>query len=552
MTKRIFRSICIVAISVFLASLFLIMGVLYDYFSKMQQNQLKIQTELACQGVSHEGMDYFKDLDTSAYRITWIDTDGTILYDTDSEALSMENHLNREEVKQALKNGYGESSRYSDTLTEQLFYSAEKLPDGTILRLSGKQYAVWILLFGIAQPIVVVIGIALILSFVLASRLSKKIVRPLNELNLEEPQSNTVYNELQPLLDRIISQQKQLQLQSAELCRKKDEFDAATKNMNEGLILLNEQGMILSINRTASRILSISSYCIGRDILMLNNSFEIQELLRKAKSGEHAGTQVKLGDLEYQLMASPVISDNEITGIAILIFDVSEKEKSEKMRREFTANVSHELKTPLHSISGYAELLKNGLVKPEDIESFSGRIYSEAKRMIALVDDIINLSRLDEGVDDMKHEDVDMYVIAENTIRILQSKADNAKVTFTLNGEHTMLSGIPQLLNAIVFNLCDNAIKYNRENGSVSVEIRNEENNAVLSVSDTGIGIPQEHHERIFERFYRVDKSHSKEIGGTGLGLSIVKHAARIHNAEITLQSVVNGGTTVTVIFPKN
>lgn len=552
MTKRIFRSICIVAISVFLVSLFLIMGVLYDYFSKMQQNQLKIQTELACQGVSHEGMDYFKDLDTSAYRITWIDTDGTILYDTDSEALSMENHLNREEVKQALKNGYGESSRYSDTLTEQLFYSAEKLPDGTILRLSGKQYAVWILLFGIAQPIVVVIGIALILSFVLASRLSKKIVRPLNELNLEEPQSNTVYNELQPLLDRIISQQKQLQLQSAELCRKKDEFDAATKNMNEGLILLNEQGMILSINRTASRILSISSYCIGRDILMLNNSFEIQELLRKAKSGEHAGTQVKLGDLEYQLMASPVISDNEITGIAILIFDVSEKEKSEKMRREFTANVSHELKTPLHSISGYAELLKNGLVKPDDIESFSGRIYSEAKRMIALVDDIINLSRLDEGVDDMKHEDVDMYVIAENTIRILQSKADNAKVTFTLNGEHTTLSGIPQLLNAIVFNLCDNAIKYNRENGSVSVEIRNEENNTVLSVSDTGIGIPQEHHERIFERFYRVDKSHSKEIGGTGLGLSIVKHAARIHNAEITLQSVVNGGTTVTVIFPKN
>lgn len=552
MTKRIFRSICIVAISVFFASLFLIMGVLYDYFSKMQQDQLKIQTELASQGVAHEGIDYFVDLDTDAYRITWIGADGTILYDTELDASSMENHLDREEVKEALSTGYGESSRYSETLTKRLFYAAKRLPDGTVIRLSGAQYAVWILLFGIAQPIAIVIAVAVILSFVLASRLSKNIVHPLNELNLEEPKSNKLYEELQPLLDRIDSQQRQLKAQSAELCRKQDEFDAATKNMNEGLVLLNEQGMILSINRTASRILSISSYCIGRDILMLNNSFEIQELLRKAKLGEHAKIQMEFGNLEYQLTASPVISDEEVTGIALLIFDVSEKEKSEKMRREFTANVSHELKTPLHSISGYAELLKNGMVRPEDIESFSERIYSEARRMISLVDDIINLSRLDEGVDDMERENVDLYAVAENTIQALQQKADEAKVTFTLNGEHTLLSGIPQLLNAIVFNLCDNAVKYNRENGSVSVEIRNKEDSVVLTVSDNGIGIPREHQERIFERFYRVDKSHSKEIGGTGLGLSIVKHAARLHNAEIKLQSVENGGTTVTVIFPGN
>lgn len=552
MTKRIFRSICIVAISVFLASLVLIMGVLYDYFSKMQQNQLKIQTELAYQGVAHEGMDYFVDLDTDAYRITWINTDGTIIYDTESDASSMENHLNREEVKEALSNGYGESSRYSETLTERFFYSAKKLPDGTVIRLSGTQYSVWILLFGIAQPIAIVIGIALILSFVLASRLSKKIVRPLNELNLEKPMENKTYQELQPLIDRIDSQQRQLKVQSAELCRKQDEFDAATKNMNEGLVLLNEQGMIISINHTASKILSISSYCIGRDILMLNNSFEIQELLRKAKSGEHAKAQIMFGDLEYQLTASPVVSDKKVTGIALLIFDVSEKEKSEQMRREFTANVSHELKTPLQSISGYAELMRNGMVKPEDIRPFSGRIYSESKRMIALVDDIINLSRLDEGVDDMEREDVDVYIIAENTIRALQPKADEARVTFTLDGEHAVLNGIPQLLSVIVFNLCDNAVKYNRENGSVSVEIRNKEDAVVLSVSDTGIGIPQEYQERIFERFYRVDKSHSKEIGGTGLGLSIVKHAARIHNADIKLQSVVGGGTAITVIFPKN
>jgi len=552
MTKRIFRSIFIVAISVFLASLTLIMGLLYDYFSKMQQNQLKVQTELAYQGIEHEGIDYFDNLNTDAYRITWIDKDGTIIYDTKSEASYMENHLNREEVQEALNTGYGESSRYSKTLTKRLFYSAKKLPDGTVIRLSGMQYTVLILLFGIAQPIIIVIVIALILSFVLASRLSKKIVRPMNELNLEEPMKNEIYHELQPLLDRIDSQQKQLKLKSAELCRKQEEFNTATRNMSEGIVLLNSKGIILSINLTASRILSISSYCIGKDILMLNNSIQIQELLRKTESGEYAETKMKFGDLEYKIMSNPVVSDEEVTGIALLILDVSEQEKAEQMRREFTANVSHELKTPLQSISGYAELLKNGMVRQEDIPSFSERIYSETHRMITLVDDIINLSHLDEGVDDMERGDVDLYTAAENIMRILQPKAERSEITFILTGNHAVINGIPQLLNAIVFNLCDNALKYNQKNGSVSVEVSNEENAVILSVNDTGIGIPPEHQERIFERFYRVDKSHSKEIGGTGLGLSIVKHAARLHNADIKLQSVVGGGTSITVTFPKN
>ncbi len=551
MTRRIFQSICAAAISVFLLSVVLIMGLLYDYFSQIQQNQMKVQVELAIHGIANEGMDYFKDLDTGAYRITWIGKDGAVLYDTKSESSFMENHLDREEVREALRTGYGESLRYSSTLTERLLYVAEKLPDGTVVRLAGAQYTVWALLFGSLQPILIVAVAAVIVSFVLASRLSKNIVRPLNELNLDEPETNKGYQELQPLLERIRNQQRQLRLQSVELQRKQDEFDAATCNMKEGLVLLNDQGIILSINRMASKLLSISSYCIGKDILMLNNSLELQELLRMAKSGEQGKAALRIGDVEYQMRVSPVVSGEELTGIVLLIFDITEKEKGEQMRREFTANVSHELKTPLHSISGYAELLKNGMVKTEDIGRFSERIYSEAQRMIALVDDIINLSRLDEGMDDMQQEEVDLYALAESVVIRLQSKAWAAKVSLTLSGEKSVLNGIPPVLSSIIFNLCDNAIQYNRENGSVSVEVMNEKDTVILSVSDTGIGIPKEHQERVFERFYRVDKSHSKEVGGTGLGLSIVKHGARLHHASIELHSVVDGGTTVMIRFPK-
>lgn len=551
MTKRIFRTIFLVALGVFLASVVLFMTVLYDYFSAVGQNQLKMQTELAAQGVQHEGSGYFEALETKNYRITWIGTDGKVLYDSASDADEMENHFEREEVKEALAEGYGQSARYSSTLTERYLYSAKRLPDGTVIRLSVAQNSLLVLTLGMLQPILVIFAIVIILSVILASRLSKKIVKPLNELNLEEPLSNENYDELSPLLRRIDTQQKQIQRQKKELERKQSEFDTVTGGMTEGIVLLNQKGMMLSINRAAAELLGANIFDIGKDILTVNRRPELTELLRKAEDGEHSETVMDLGSGIYQISASPVVSDGKVIGTVLLMFDATEKEKNEQIRREFTANVSHELKTPLHAILGSAELMTNGMVKPEDIPAFSGRIYTETQRMIRLVEDIIRLSHLDEGAGDMKREETDLLCIAGSVVESLKPEAENSGVTIELGGEKSIIEGIPQLLESIVYNLCDNAIKYNRRDGSISVEVKNENEFAILTVADTGIGIPPEHQQRIFERFYRVDKSHSKEIGGTGLGLSIVKHAARLHNAEIDLQSVIDGGTTVTVKFPK-
>lgn len=552
MKKGIFKSICIAAGAVFLATMVIILGALYKYFSSTQQSQLKAQTVLAAQGVEHEGIAYFEDYSSDNTRITWVAKDGSVLYDSESNADSMENHSNRSEIKQAFKEGYGESSRYSSTLIKRQIYSAKLLSDGTVIRLSSSHLTIPSLLLIMYQPIILVIIIACIIAFALASKLSKKIVKPLNELDLDNPGENKEYEELKPLICRISNQQTQLKRQSSELRRKQEEFIAATANMNEGLVLLNESGIILSINKTATSLLSISSYCIGKDILLLNHSLELQELLRKAKNGEHSDMTMNISGLDYQVNASPVITDDSVTGIVILIFDVTEKEKAEKMRREFTANVSHELRTPLQSISGYAELLKNGMVKGEDTNRFYENIYSESQRMIALVEDIIGLSRLDEGAIEDKREEIDLFELAKETVRILTPSAQEKNVSLTVSGDSAVLVGVPELLNSTIYNLTDNAIKYNRENGSVSVKVENTADEIIMSVSDTGIGIPDEEKGRIFERFYRVDKSHSKSMGGTGLGLSIVKHAAKIHNARIELNSVIDGGTTVDVIFPKS
>lgn len=551
MKNSIFKSICLAATGVFLASLLLIMSILYTYFSDIQLETLKKQTELVSVAVQDQGISFLKKIDNKDFRITLIESDGDVLYDTVSPADSMENHLGREEIREALAKGYGESTRYSSTLLERQIYTAKLLPDGTVIRLSETHYSVLSLILMMTQPIAIVAVIAAVLSLILASRLSEKIIKPLNELNIDKPELKDSYEELKPLIERINSQQRQLKSQSAELRRKQEEFNAATYNMNEGIVLLNETGTILSINHSASKILSASKYCIGKDILLVNRSIEIQNLLNKAQSGEHADVMMNINGLEYQINASPVVSDDSISGIALIIFDITEKEKAEQMRREFSANVSHELKTPLHSISGYAELMKNGLVKENDIVSFSSRIYSEAQRMIVLVDDIIKLSRLDEGTYDMELEETDLFAVAHETVDILKPAADAKNLTVTLNGGSSKIYGFPQLLNGLVYNLCDNAIKYNRQNGSVDITVIQDNNKTILTVSDNGIGIPKEHQERIFERFYRVDKSHSKEVGGTGLGLSIVKHAAKLHDAEIKLESVPDGGTTISVIFPE-
>ena len=551
MTQRIFKSIFFVAVIVFAACVTLIMGFLYGYFSDVQRTQLQMQTELAAHGVNLDGNAYFDGLEADDYRVTWIDIDGTVLYDNFSDETSMENHLHREEVQQALKTGFGEGERKSVTLEERALYAAQLLDDGTIIRLSIAQSSILTLILGMAQPICTVFAIALVVSLVLAYRLSKKIVEPLNKLNLDEPLKNENYDELAPLLRRIAWQQKELNKKSSELQNRQNEFETVTDSMNEGLVLLNCKGTILSINEAAGTLLEAGHESVGKNILTINRNFELQEILSKAIGGESSEKVVSINDGYYQIEASPVIANGAISGIALLIFNVTERENAEQMRREFTANVSHELKTPLHTISGYAELMKAGIVKQDDVPSFASKIYTEAQRLSQLVEDILNLSHLDEGAEGMTRTIVDLYALCESTIRSLEAEAKNADVEVKLKGMPTVIDGIPQLLGSIIYNLCDNAIKYNKMGGKVEVTVENNETEAVVKVEDTGIGIPAEHLGRIFERFYRVDKSHSKEVGGTGLGLSIVKHAVKIHDAKVDVESTVGEGTAITVAFSK-
>ncbi len=550
MTKRIFRSICFVAIAVFLASLILIMGVLYSYFSGVQQRQLQMQLELAAQGVTNEETAYFSDLTVRDYRITWIDTDGTVLYDSDALSSDMENHLEREEIKEALATGYGESKRYSATLMDRSLYAAQRLEDGTVLRLSTAQSSILTLVLGMAQPISIVIVLAVVLSVVLAVRLSKSIVKPLNEIDLNHPLSNEGYDELAPLLRRIDGQQKQLRGQKTRLEQKQAELDTIIGSMSEGMVLLNERGKIVSINPAAMRLLGTSWNCVGTDMLTVSRNLDLHDILSRALQGQSEVQTVSLEAGKYQISASPIMSEEKVVGAALCFFDVTEKEKAEQMRREFTSNVSHELKTPLHSISGYAELLQNDMVKQEDIVPFAGKIYREAQRMTSLVEDILSLSHLDEGAEDMEWTEVKLYELASKAIAGLEAEAKAAKVTVSLSGEDCRLHGIPQLLHSIIYNLCDNAIKYNKVGGEVKVSVEKQDAGALLTVSDTGIGIPPQEQERIFERFYRVDKSRSKEVGGTGLGLSIVKHAVLIHHGTIEVDSEIGKGTTITVRLP--
>ena len=550
MTKRIFRSILLVAAAVLLASFVLITGVLYDYFSNNQMEQLRAQTALAAQGVEKSGESYFAGLGSHGTRLTWIAADGTVLYDSSANAAGMENHADREEVSSALKTGTGESTRYSTTLMERQLYCAQRLNDGSVVRLSCEQYTPLMLVLGMLQPVIVIAAAALAVSGVLASGLSKRIVRPLNELRLDEPDKIETYPELAPLTDKLRSQQNQLRAQEKELRQRRDEFDAATENMIEGLVLLNERGTILSINKSATKLLDISRYCVGKDILLLNNSRQMQELLGRVRSGEHCEMPIEHGGVSYTVYASPVVSGERVAGTVLLVLDMTEKEKAEKLRREFSANVSHELKTPLQSISGCAELLANGMVKPDDIPRFAAQIQSESKRMITLIEDIIKLSHLDEGAGDMQRCDVDLAAIARATVENLRPAAKAADVALSVNARPAVIkNGIPQLLEAIVYNLCENAIKYNRPGGFVKVSVEKNADGTVLTVEDNGIGIPAEQQERIFERFYRVDKSHSKEVGGTGLGLSIVKHAAALHNAKISMHSAPDEGTSISVVF---
>lgn len=549
MTGRIFRSTFTVAAAVLLSALVIIMGVLYEYFSAVQENQLAAEAELAARGVEAGGLDYLESVSADGYRLTWVDAGGNVLYDSEADASEMDNHAGREEISEALTIGVGESERVSATLSEKTLYRTLRLSDGTVLRISGTQYTVLTLLLGMLQPVAVLAAVAIVLSALLSRRAAKRIVEPLNTIDLDSPSEGDYYEELTPLLTRITRQRRQIDAQLNELEHKKREFETITGSMAEGLVLLNPEGRILSLNRAACRIFGADAASIGRDLMALDRSAEVRAAAAEALAGRHDERTVGIGEREYQLDASPIAAEDGSSGAVILVFDVTDRARAERQRREFTANVSHELKTPLHTIMGSAELIESGIAKPEDVTHFASGIRSEAKRLVALIDDIIQLSRLDEAAE-IPGEDVELLSLAAEAAEQLRSAADRRGVTVSVSGCDAVVYGSRRLLSEVAYNLIDNAVKYNVEGGSVSVSVSADGRECVLAVSDTGIGIPPEHQQRVFERFYRVDKSHSRQTGGTGLGLSIVRHAVECLGGKTELTSVVGRGTEVRVTLP--
>ena len=550
MTKKIFRSILTAGVAVLLCSLLLVLGCFYSFYEGMQERQLHDELSVAAAAVELNGEDYLARLGGGRCRMTWIAPDGPVLYDTGADAAQMENHLDREEVREALDTGEGSSSRYSVTLLQKTVYCARRLADGTVLRLSVSRATMGALLLGAFQPILLVVLLMLGLSGFLAGRLSKRIVEPLNALDLEHPLDNDPYEELSPLLRRIDRQRRQIDAQLAELRRRTDEFKQITVGMNEGLVLLDDRGVVLSINPAAQSLFGVTDACIGQDFLTVDREHTMSLALHSAMETGRGEVLAERGGREYRFDFSRITSQGKTVGAVLLAFDMTEQAFAESRRREFTANVSHELKTPLQGIIGSAELLESGMVKPEDAPRFLGHIRAEAQRLVTLIGDIIRLSELDEG-GELPAETVDLLPLAQEAAESLRAAAEQKGVTVAVSGESVRVTGVQRLLYEILYNLCDNAVKYNVEGGRVEVCVAAEGDTARVTVRDTGIGIPPEHQGRVFERFYRVDKSHSKASGGTGLGLSIVKHAVAYHHGTVELHSEVGRGTEITVRLPR-
>lgn len=556
MSRKIFRSIFWTSILVLFVTIGLIFGILYDYMGNVSHKQLISQLNLAVQGVEDNGTDYLDSVRKDDLRITWIDSDGTVLYDSVSDPRTMSNHKNREEVKEALNSvsGYGESTRYSNTLTERMLYAAKRLSDGTVLRVSITQNSVLTILLGMIQPAVVILILLGIFALFLSSRLAKKIVQPLNQLDLDHPLENEKYDELSPLLRRIASQQAELRDKELDLKQKQRELDTILGNMSEGMIILRRDGRVVSLNQAAKEILDIQDYKDGENLLQICRNLDLVNLIESAMEGTEAERLLNIHERNYQINVAPITRDGDpaVIGVAVMMYDVTDREMAESMRREFTANVSHELKTPLHAISGYAELMMNRMIDEDAVPDCAGRIYQETQRMIRLVQDIISLSHLDEGAGDIDWEETDLYDLAKTSVEQYVEEAGKKGIGLHLSGEKAVLRGKKPLLQTMVSNLIDNAIKYTQEGGKVHVDVKSDDKDICLTVEDNGIGIPEADQKRIFERFYRVDKSHSKEIGGTGLGLSIVKHAVMIHGGKIDVQSRPGEGSTFIVTLPKH
>lgn len=550
MTKKIFRTTLSASLGIVLVTILMIMGFLYNYFNRIQREQLRTQTALASQGISFEGKDYFENLKTSNVRITWVDNKGQVLYDTQSDAKHMKNHANRQEIKEAIKSGYGESTRWSATLTEKSIYAAQRLNNGTIVRLSVAQQTIFYLLLGMMSPLAIIILLAIILSVLIARYIAKKVSEPLNNIDLDHPLSNDSYEEITPLLRRLDSHQAKIQHQKLLLQKRQKEFDTIISKIKEGMILLDDQARIVSINAEALKLFQINDDWHGRFMMEVSRDLTLKDLIDQGLKGKKKEANIDIENNHYRVLVRPTTDNNRVTGLVVLLFDVTDQLQMEQLQREFTANVSHELKTPLHVISGYSELLANQMVPNEEVPQFAAKIHKESERLVKLVEDIINLSHLDEQ-EKLPQETVNLYDLTQKVLEGLQAKADKKHIQINFNGEEAILRGNPVLLNSLVYNLCDNAITYNHEKGQVNVTLKNSPDTITLEVSDTGLGIAEKDKKRIFERFYRVDKSRSKIVGGTGLGLSIVKSALDFHNGSIKVDSHLGQGTTMTVLLHK-
>ena len=551
MTKKIFKSIMFVCALVLAVGLAAVMGILYSNFDGQMRKELSKEAAYLAYGVEQQGVDYLKNIKDKSARITYIDQDGTVLFDNEADVSEMKNHSDRTEFQKAEKYGAGESSRYSDTLSEKTIYYALRLKDGTVLRVSGTQDSVLALVENLIFPLCGLLCLMLILSGIMASVISKRIVKPINELDLESPEENQIYEELSPLLSKIHRQNREIQNQLELAKQQQEEFSLITENMQEGLIVIDKYTMILSANSSAWNLFHMDRVCQGESVYCLDREEEFRHAIEQVLSGEHTELVLKLNGSDIQLIANPVIRDKRTEGAVVLLVNVTEKLERESLGREFSANVSHELKTPLTSISGFAEIMQGGLVKNEDIPKFAGRIYKESQRLLQLVEDVIQISQLDEEKTSYVWEPVDVYQVCKNAFESLKEKAKRLNVHLYICGERMKMEAVRTLLEEAIYNVCDNAIKYNRNDGSVSVFLTQTAQDIQIVVKDTGVGIPKEDQDRVFERFYRVDKSHSKEIGGTGLGLSIVKHAVGALKGSIILRSEEGNGTEITLRFPK-
>ena len=551
MTKKIFKSTMFVCALVLAVGLAAVMGILYSNFDGQMRKELSKEAAYLTYGVEQQGVDYLKNIKDKSARITYIDQDGTVLFDNEADVSEMKNHSDRTEFQKAEKYGAGESSRYSDTLSEKTIYYAFRLKDGTVLRVSGTQDSVLALVENLIFPLCGLLCLMLILSGIMASAISKRIVKPINELDLESPEENRIYEELSPLLSKIHRQNREIQNQLELAKQQQEEFSLITENMQEGLIVIDKYTMILSANSSAWNLFHMDRVCQGESVYCLDREEEFRHAIEQVLSGEHTELVLKLNGSAIQLIANPVIRDKKTEGAVVLLVNVTEKLERESLRREFSANVSHELKTPLTSISGFAEIMQSGLVKCEDIPQFAGRIYKESQRLLQLVEDVIQISQLDEEKTPYTWEPVDVYQVCKNAFESLKEKAKRLNVHLYICGEYMKMEAVRTLLEEAVYNVCDNAIKYNRNDGSVSVFLTQTAQEIQIVVKDTGVGIPKEDQDRVFERFYRVDKSHSKEIGGTGLGLSIVKHAVGALKGSVILRSEEGNGTEICMKFPK-